>query len=121
MRASASPANVPGPYAPPEAVDPEEAFVAAIASCHMLWFLDFARRAGLAVTRYEDAAKAALAAREGGTRWLSEVTLAPRVTWDGGEPDAEAYAALHEAAHRACFIANSVRSRVTVRLDGARA
>ncbi len=58
-----------------------------------------------------------MATREDGTSWLAEVTLAPCVTWDGAAPDGEACAALHAAAHRACFIAISVRSRITVRAE----
>lgn len=114
VAASASPSVVPQPMSNPSAVDPEEAFLASISSCHMLWFLDFARQAGFEPTRYEDRATGALV-RENGKTWIPRVDLNIRVTW-AIAPDAETHQALHTRAHHACFIANSVRSDIVVNL-----
>ena len=112
--ASASPDNVPPGTADAAGVDPEEAFVASLSSCHMLFFLDFARRAGFAVDAYVDEAEGVLEKRADGKMWMSRVSLRPRVTWGGDPPDAAALADLHHKAHEACFIANSVTTDVTV-------
>jgi len=114
LAASASPHIVPAPWSNADAVDPEEAFVAALASCHMLFFVDFARRAGLVVASYVDEAEGVLEKRDDGRMWMSRVTLRPRVTWGGGAPNDAAIADLHTQAHEACFIANSVTSEVVV-------
>lgn len=112
--ASASPSVVPEPYSDPAAVDPEEAFIASISSCHMLWFLDFARRAGFEPTQYEDNATGALVTDQG-TTWIPRVDLNIRVAW-AQAPDADTHKALHDQAHHACFIANSVRTEIVVNL-----
>jgi len=113
--ASASPSVVPLPLSSAEAVDPEEAFVAAIASCHMLTFLDLARRAGFVVDAYEDEAIGTLAKNERGQRWVSEVVLRPRINFGGDRQPAPAeLERLHHEAHDACFIANSVTSAIRV-------
>jgi organic hydroperoxide reductase OsmC/OhrA len=112
--ASPSPHIVPAPWSNLAAVDPEEAFVASLASCHMLFFVDFARRAGFVVDAYEDAAEGELEKRDDGKMWMSRVTLHPRVTWGGSPPDQAAIADLHHRAHDQCFIANSVTTEVTV-------
>lgn len=116
--ASASPSVVPLPHSSAEAVDPEEAFVAAIASCHMLTFLDIARRAGFVVDAYEDEAFGTLAKNERGVRWVSEVVLRPRIAFSGRVPDAGELDHLHHAAHDQCFIANSVKTEVRVEGPG---
>ena len=115
VAASASPTIVPAPWSDAAAVDPEEAFVASLSSCHMLFFLDFARRAGLVVEGYADVAEGVMAKRDDGRMAITLVTLRPRVTWGGTAPDADALAALHHQAHEACFIANSVTSEVVVK------
>jgi organic hydroperoxide reductase OsmC/OhrA len=112
--ASASPHVVPAPWSDPAGVDPEEAFVASLSSCHMLFFLDFARRAGFVVDSYVDEAQGTLAKRPDGRIAMTEVTLHPRVTWSGDPPDEAALADLHHRAHEACFIANSVTTEVKV-------
>jgi organic hydroperoxide reductase OsmC/OhrA len=114
MKASASPHVVPAPWSDLEGVDPEEAFVASLSSCHMLFFLDFARRAGFVVETYVDEAEGVLEKRADGKMWMSRVTLRPRVTWGGDPPDEAALADLHHKAHEACFIANSVTTEVVV-------
>lgn len=114
IHAGPSPHVVPAPWSDLAAVDPEEAFVAALASCHMLFFLDFARRAGIVVDAYVDEAEGALERRTDGKFWMSRVTLHPRVSWGGNSPGEAAIAELHHRAHEACFIANSVTTEVKV-------
>lgn len=112
VRASASPDVVPR-YADPSGIDPEEAFVASLSSCHMLTFLWLAAKAGRIVDRYEDTAEGELERTPEGRTWMARVTLRPHVTWGtSGPPDPEALAALHHRAHDECFIANSVRTEV---------
>ncbi len=112
--ASPSPHIVPAPYSDEARVDPEEAFVASLSSCHMLFFLDFAKRAGFAVSSYVDEAEGVLAKREDGRMAMTEVTLRPRVEWAGAAPDSDALADIHHKAHDACFIANSVTTKVSI-------
>ena len=112
--ASPSPHIVPQPWSDLNAVDPEEAFVASLSSCHMLFFVDLARRAGLVVDDYVDEAQGVLDKRADGKMWMSKVILRPRVTWGGDAPDEAAIADLHHQAHEACFIANSVTTEITV-------
>ena len=112
--ASASPDIVPAPWSDAAGVDPEEAFIASLSSCHMLFFIDFARRAGLVVDSYTDEAEGVLDKREDGRMAMTRVTLRPRIAWGGEAPDAAAIADLHHKAHEACFIANSVTTEVTV-------
>jgi organic hydroperoxide reductase OsmC/OhrA len=115
VAASASPANVPAPYCNPANVDPEEAFVAAISSCHMLWFLYLAATSGFQADRYEDAATGQMTLDEKGVKWISEVTLRPRVDWTGAKvPSADEVGRLHHEAHERCFIANSVKTDIRI-------
>ena len=114
VAASPSPHIVPSPWNDPNGVDPEEACVASLASCHMLFFVDFARRAGLIVDSYTDEAEGELEKRDDGRMWMSRVTLRPKVTWGGEAPDEATVADLHHKAHDFCFIANSVTTKVTV-------
>lgn len=109
---SASPSVVPLPWSVEAAVDPEEMFVASLSACHMLWFLDLARRAGLVVETYTDKACGVMARDAEGRDWIAAVTLRPRITLTSG--DAGKAEAVHHAAHAACFIANSVRTDVKV-------
>ena len=111
--ASSSPHVVPLPMSDARAVDPEEAFVAALSSCHMLWFLDIAARAGYAIASYEDAAEGRMGRNAAGKLVVDLVTLRPRVRVTGERvPDAAALAALHHEAHEECFLANSVRCEI---------
>lgn len=114
--ASASPHVVPPPMSDAAAVDPEEAFVAAISSCHMLWFLSIAAKRGFIVDRYEDHAEGVLAKDARGRRAMTRVTLRPQVSYAGEKPDEKTESSMHEAAHDACFIANSVRTEVIVEM-----
>ena len=112
--ASASPHIVPAPWSDQAGVDPEEAFIASLASCHMLFFVDFARRAGFVIDDYIDEAEGVLEKRADGKMAMTRVTLRPRVTWAGDPPGETALVDLHHRAHEACFIANSVTTEVTV-------
>jgi len=113
--ASPSPHIVPAPWNDPAGVDPEEAFVASLSSCHMLFFVDFARRAGFVVDSYIDEAEGVLDKRADGKMAMTRVTLRPRVEFSGANPpSAEELADLHHRAHDACFIANSVTTEVGV-------
>ena len=112
--ASPSPHVVPVPWSDRAGVDPEEAFVASLSSCHMLFFVDFARRAGFVVDAYVDEAEGVLEKRSDGKMAMTRVTLRPRVTWGGDAPDKGAIAELHHRAHEACFIANSVTTDVVI-------
>ena len=113
VAASSSPHVVPVPFSDPAAVDPEEAFVAALASCHMLWFLSIAAELGYAVERYVDAAEGTMARDAEGRMAMTVVTLRPRTAFAGAaRPDAAALRALHAAAHHACFLAASVKTEL---------
>ena len=114
---SPSPAVVPAPWSQADAVDPEEAFVAAIASCHMLTFLWLASRAGVVVTSYTDEAVGTMTKNERGVPWVSSVALQPRIEWAGTPPAAAKLAELHHHAHEQCFIANSVKTDIRVRVS----
>src|SRR5436190_21495314 len=114
LRASASPHIVPAPWSDPAGVDPEEAFVASLSSCHMLFFLDFARRGGWTIDSYVDEAEGELAKGADGQVAMTGVSLRPRMAWTDEGPDPAALADLHHKAHEACFIANSVTTEVTV-------
>jgi organic hydroperoxide reductase OsmC/OhrA len=113
--ASPAPSVVPGPYSNPAAVDPEEAYVASIASCHMLTFLYVAMREGFVVERYEDDAVGVMRKNERGAIWVAAVTLHPRIVYGGEKrPTAADVDRLHHLAHEQCFIANSVKTEITV-------
>lgn len=113
--ASAAPSHVPPATAKPDALDPEEAFVASLSSCHMLFFLYYAARFGAVVNRYEDHATGTLARNEQKKMWMSRVELNPRIEWGAGKvPNAEELKTLHHQAHEDCFIANSVKTEVIV-------
>lgn len=115
VAASASPHIVPEPFSNPANVDPEEAFVASLASCHMLFFLDLAAQANLVVEHYEDNAIGKLAKNAEGVMMMTEVVLNPAATFAGdSQPNDEQIQALHHQAHELCFIANSVHTQITV-------
>lgn len=115
VRASSSPHVVPPPMSDAMAVDPEEAFVASLASCHMLWFLDIAARHGHRVESYDDDAVGVMAKNADGKLAITEVTLRPRAVFDAGAAPTRAVVdAMHHEAHVACFLAASVLTRITV-------
>ncbi len=110
---SSSPHVVPLPMSDAAGVDPEEAFVAALASCHMLWFLSIAAARKFRVDRYFDAPEGVMDKNVDGRLAMTVVTLRPRVTFSGDRiPTREQIERLHHLAHEECFIATSVRSEV---------
>lgn len=113
--ASPSPSVVPAPFSNPALVDPEEAFVASISSCHMLTFLYLACRRGFQVDSYRDEAAGVMAKNEGGVPWVSLVTLRPQIVYGCGKtPTDDEEDRLHHLAHEQCFIANSIKTEVKV-------
>ncbi len=115
MPASSSPHVVKLPLSREDAVDPEEMFVAALSSCHMLFFLDFARRAGFTVDAYVDQAEGVMGKDERGRMAMTQVKLNPQIAWSGEKtPTPEEIREIHHKAHEACFIANSFRGDVAI-------
>jgi len=113
--ASSAPSSVRLPYSVAEAVDPEEAFVASLSSCHMLTFLFLAAKQGFIVERYEDTATGLMTKNERGKLFVSRVELKPAVTIAGDKRPSEIdLASLHHRAHEDCYIANSVKTEVVV-------
>jgi organic hydroperoxide reductase OsmC/OhrA len=114
VTASSSPSIVPLPMSDTSAVDPEEAFVAALSSCHMLWFLGLAAKKGLLVDSYVDEAVGFMQRRDDGKLWMAKVELRPKVDVQGAVTDAAVLDDLHHQAHVECFLANSVKTEVVV-------
>lgn len=113
--ASSAPAVVRLPYSREDAVDPEEAFVAALSSCHMLTFLYLAARAGFVVDGYRDEAQGRIAPDEKGRFLVEAVTLSPAISFSGDRrPGPGELERLHHEAHDQCFIANSVKTEITI-------
>ena len=120
--ASSAPSVVPLPYSNPAAVDPEEAFVASISSCHMLSFLYIACKQGFEIDSYTDEAIGHMAKNEKGVPWVANVLLNPRIAFSGQRiPTAKELEHLHHLAHEQCFIANSIKTEVKVNVvsDGS--
>jgi organic hydroperoxide reductase OsmC/OhrA len=115
VKGSSSPHVVPVPYSNPSAVDPEEALIVALASCHMLSFLYVAAQHGFVVDEYRDEAIGKMGKNSAGKAWVSGVTLNPKVRFSGEKvPGAAEIQALHHQAHEECFIANSVKTDVRI-------
>jgi organic hydroperoxide reductase OsmC/OhrA len=113
--ASSAVSSVPLPYSKAENVDPEEALVAAISSCHMLTFLYLAAKAGLRVDSYDDRAVGTMSRNDRGRMAIATVRLSPKISFSGNKPPTHAEVdQLHHAAHEECFIANSVLTSITV-------
>src|SRR6185436_13008747 len=108
--ASSSPAAVPKPYSNETCVDPEEAFVASLSSCHMLTYLFLASKAGFQIVSYDDDAVGTMTRNDRGIQWVSTVVLQPRIVYGGDKRPSE--------ADEQCFIANSVKTEITVRRSG---
>lgn len=110
---SSSPHSVRIPYSDPAAIDPEEALVASVSSCHMLWFLSIAAQRGFRVDRYRDSAVGLMAKNDAGKQAITRITLRPAVNFSGEKlPSHQEIHAMHHAAHDECFIANSIKSEV---------
>jgi organic hydroperoxide reductase OsmC/OhrA len=115
VAASASPDIVPAPWSDPRAVDPEEAFVAALSSCHMLWFLSLTAAKGFIVDNYKDDAVGHMREIAPGKLAVAEVTLRPRVVFDPSHAATRMQMdVLHHAAHEHCFLANSVKTQINI-------
>lgn len=115
VSASSSPSVVPEPWSVAGNVDPEEAFVASLSSCHMLWFLSIAASKGFNVTSYSDNAEGIMAKNNSGKMAITKVTLNPVVAFGSNtSPSSEELERLHNSAHRQCFIANSVNSEIVI-------
>jgi organic hydroperoxide reductase OsmC/OhrA len=115
LNASSSPHIVPLPMSDAALIDPEEAFIASIASCHMLFFLSFCAKQKLIVSNYEDHAEGILGEDENGKKQMLSVTLYPAVKFEEDKsPSEEILVHLHELAHENCFIANSVKTKIKV-------
>jgi organic hydroperoxide reductase OsmC/OhrA len=113
---SSSPLSVRLPFSVAEAIDPEEAFVAAVSSCHMLTFLYVAAKQGFVVDAYADDAFGVMTKNEQGRMWVSRVTLAPGIVFSGEKRPTDAQLdELHHLAHDECYIANSVKSEIVVK------
>jgi organic hydroperoxide reductase OsmC/OhrA len=106
---NAAPGNIPATVRAENGVDPEQAFVASLSACHMLWFLHLACQKGWVVERYVDEAVGVL-----DKTWISRVTLRPTVVFSEQKPSQGEHEALHHRAHEKCFIANSVKTEVVV-------
>jgi len=123
ISASSSPHVVPLPFSASEAVDPEEAFVASLSSCHMLWFLSIAAKRGFVVDDYHDSPVGLLEKNAVGKLAMTRVTLRPRVlfSFTSGKPapDATTLDSLHHEAHAACFLANSVTTEIVCEPQGS--
>ena len=114
--ASSSPHAVRVPYSIDAAVDPEEALVASVSSCHMLSFLWVASKNGFVCESYEDNAIGEMTTSEDGKQWISKITLDPQIAWSGARvPTSEELAAMHHEAHDICYIANSIKSEIIVK------
>lgn len=114
--ASPSPSVVPPPCSNPAHVDPEEAFVAALSSCHMLTYLHLASKQGFQVDTYEDAAVGTMTRNEKGIPWISRVALNPRISYSGNKrPSPADEEKLHHLAHEQCYLANSVKTDIAVK------
>jgi organic hydroperoxide reductase OsmC/OhrA len=112
---SSSPSVVPPPGSDPAGVDPEEAFVASLSSCHMLWFLAIAAKRGFTIDRYEDHPVGTMERNAERRFAMSVVTLRPKIAFSGGKvPTAEELDQLHHKAHEECYIANSVKTEIRV-------
>jgi organic hydroperoxide reductase OsmC/OhrA len=110
---SSSPHVVPLPMSDASAVDPEEAFVASLSSCHMLWFLSIAAKRKFRIDRYRDVAVGVMEKNSGGKMCMTTVTLKPEVQFSGDVlPTSEQIHEMHHEAHEECFIANSVKTEV---------
>jgi organic hydroperoxide reductase OsmC/OhrA len=114
MPGTAARANIPATAPSSPGIDPEQAFVASLSSCHMLWFLHLACSAKLVVDRYVDRASGVLDKNAEGKLAMTRVTLKPSVTFNGTRPSEADVRALHAGAHARCFIANSVRTEVVI-------
>ncbi len=112
--ASSSPKVVPLPLSNANAVDPEEAFIASLSSCHMLFFLFYAAKAGFVIDSYNDEAIGEMGKNAKGMMAMLKVRLRPQIAWIDKTPSAAELDDLHHKAHESCYIANSVTAEVVI-------
>ena len=112
--ATSSPSVVKVPLSNPAAVDPEEALVASLSSCHMLFFLSLAATGGFVIDRYEDEAIGEMGKNARGAMARLKVLLRPKITWGGTTPSTEQLDKLHHRSHEACYISNSVTTEIVI-------
>lgn len=116
IAASSSVHSVPLPYSVSAAVDPEEALVAAVSSCHMLWFLGLAAKEGWVIDAYTDQPEGLMGVNAKGKRAITLITLAPQIVFSGeNQPNADEVKAMHDLAHDHCYIAHSIIADVVVK------
>lgn len=114
--ASASPSEVAPPQSDPTAIDPEEAFVAAVSSCHMLWFLSIAAKQGYIIEEYQDHAEGFMTKNENGFKAITKIILYPKVIFGQHKAlNQQKFDKLHKQAHNMCFIAHSVTTKITIK------
>ena len=115
ITASSSPQVVPVPHSNPNYIDPEEAFIASISSCHMLWFLAIAANQEFVVDSYSDRAIGLMGENETGKLAMTKITLSPIVMFSAENlPTAEQIAKMHQEAHQNCFLANSIKTEIII-------
>jgi organic hydroperoxide reductase OsmC/OhrA len=112
LSGNAAAGNIPKTAPATPGADPEQQLVAALSTCHMLWFLHLACNRKYVVESYRDEASGVLAKDGAGKEAVTRITLRPVVRFSGVSPSDEAHRNLHEKAHERCFIANSVKSEV---------
>lgn len=119
LKASSSPQVVPVPMSDASVIDPEEAFIAALSSCHMLFFLSIAARESYVIERYEDRAEGVLSKNDQGEMAMTHITLMPRVIFSGQHkvPEIRDIQKMHDQAHKRCFLANSIQSKINIIVD----
>ena len=115
LNASASPEIVPIPMSDPALIDPEEAFVSSVSSCHMLFFLSIAAKKKLVIDSYQDNPIATMGKNENGKMAVKSITLQPKVVFGAGKKTDEATInRIHQIAHANCFLANSINTKITI-------
>jgi organic hydroperoxide reductase OsmC/OhrA len=115
LAGNAAPGNIPATVVPVNGVDPEQAFVASLSACHMLWFIALACKAGWHLERYSDDASGVLERNAAGKMAMTRVTLRPDAGFAAPGPSPEQLLALHHKAHEHCFIANSVTTQIDIK------
>ncbi len=112
---SAAPGYLPAELIDESAVDPEEALLASAASCHMLYFLAYAAKAGFTIASYEDNPEGKVEKNDAGDPWVSAIVMRPNAVFTGDKlPSGEEIEQLHHRAHKSCIIANSLTSAMTI-------
>lgn len=115
IAASSSPQVVPIPYSNPDCIDPEEAFIASISSCHMLWFLSIAAKKKLVVENYQDRVVGLMGKNKEGKLAIIQIRLCPEIIFERDNLPTEAQIKeMHQEAHHNCFLANSVKTKIIV-------